>query len=359
MSKLFKKAKQSTRNALFFSFLKTVKLLSAFEPHSVPILNKNKATLITIPFSHYSERARWLLDYIGFPYEDKMHGPMFHLCSTLITASKLPRHSLTNVNHLEKADETEKKLQKRKELTGVPKLILKPMKLTHVKVIPFGSAGIFQYCYEENLAPFLYPAEVPKEKIYELENYLDKELAMPLTYYLLGYILLPSIHQENDNLLMSKEFFENYLQKQTNIPLIERLLFQLFGNTLIKSIMVPANQITKENIFLSKEKIRKVFQRMDELLSQSSTKFFFNTNSPTSIEFTFASYAFPLFFPKELTNSMGRLPIFWSKEEIDRFPDCPGKVEILAFSQELLKDYQSARFVVEFYEQYRWARKKD
>ena len=34
--------------------------------------------LITIPVSHYSEKVRWALDYLGLPYIEKPHMPPFH-----------------------------------------------------------------------------------------------------------------------------------------------------------------------------------------------------------------------------------------------------------------------------------------
>ncbi|MBA3462706.1 MAG: glutathione S-transferase [Deltaproteobacteria bacterium] len=36
------------------------------------------ATLITIPFSHYCEKARWALDRCGVRYEEDGHLPLFH-----------------------------------------------------------------------------------------------------------------------------------------------------------------------------------------------------------------------------------------------------------------------------------------
>jgi glutathione S-transferase len=36
------------------------------------------ATLITIPFSHYCEKARWALDWAGVPYVEQGHVPGFH-----------------------------------------------------------------------------------------------------------------------------------------------------------------------------------------------------------------------------------------------------------------------------------------
>lgn len=34
--------------------------------------------LVTIPFSHYCEKARWSLDRAGMPYEERAHLPLFH-----------------------------------------------------------------------------------------------------------------------------------------------------------------------------------------------------------------------------------------------------------------------------------------
>jgi glutathione S-transferase len=39
--------------------------------------------LITMPFSHYSEKARWALDFTGLGYTEDAHLPMAHLLATL------------------------------------------------------------------------------------------------------------------------------------------------------------------------------------------------------------------------------------------------------------------------------------
>ncbi len=39
--------------------------------------------LITIPFSHYCEKARWALDYAGLDYEEEGHPPLLHYRATL------------------------------------------------------------------------------------------------------------------------------------------------------------------------------------------------------------------------------------------------------------------------------------
>lgn len=42
----------------------------------------SKYQLITIPISHYSEKARWALDYLDRPYIEKAHMPPFHRQAT-------------------------------------------------------------------------------------------------------------------------------------------------------------------------------------------------------------------------------------------------------------------------------------
>ncbi|HEY5923058.1 MAG TPA: glutathione S-transferase [Kofleriaceae bacterium] len=44
------------------------------------------AKLITIPFSHYCEKARWALDRVGVAYEERGHLPLFHYFDSLRAA---------------------------------------------------------------------------------------------------------------------------------------------------------------------------------------------------------------------------------------------------------------------------------
>ncbi|MFK5955719.1 MAG: glutathione S-transferase family protein [Planctomycetota bacterium] len=39
----------------------------------------SQSRFITIPTSHYCEKARWAMDYVGFAYEEEMHMPVFHM----------------------------------------------------------------------------------------------------------------------------------------------------------------------------------------------------------------------------------------------------------------------------------------
>ena len=40
-------------------------------------------TLITIPFSHFCEKARWALDRVGVAYEERGHLPLFHYLDSM------------------------------------------------------------------------------------------------------------------------------------------------------------------------------------------------------------------------------------------------------------------------------------
>ena len=39
-------------------------------------------TLVTVPFSHFCEKARWALDFAGLPYVEDAHLPMLHWAAT-------------------------------------------------------------------------------------------------------------------------------------------------------------------------------------------------------------------------------------------------------------------------------------
>ena len=54
--------------------------------------NVAPATLVTIPFSHYSELARWTLDATKTPYTERASMPGFHILDVMLATRsfKLP-----------------------------------------------------------------------------------------------------------------------------------------------------------------------------------------------------------------------------------------------------------------------------
>jgi glutathione S-transferase len=53
------------------------------------MLQKKPLRLITIPISHYCEKARWALTRLQIPYLEKPHMPPFHLLATGRVGGKL------------------------------------------------------------------------------------------------------------------------------------------------------------------------------------------------------------------------------------------------------------------------------
>jgi glutathione S-transferase len=41
------------------------------------------AVLITMPHSHFSEKARWALDWLSLPYREEPHAPLLHRLATI------------------------------------------------------------------------------------------------------------------------------------------------------------------------------------------------------------------------------------------------------------------------------------
>jgi glutathione S-transferase len=48
----------------------------------VSAVRETPATLITMPHSHFAEKARWALDRLGLPYREQPHVPLLHLLAT-------------------------------------------------------------------------------------------------------------------------------------------------------------------------------------------------------------------------------------------------------------------------------------
>jgi len=48
----------------------------------MPSPNTDGAVLITMPHSHYAEKARWALDWLALPYREEAHVPLLHRLPT-------------------------------------------------------------------------------------------------------------------------------------------------------------------------------------------------------------------------------------------------------------------------------------
>jgi glutathione S-transferase len=338
---------EKIKKIVFLSVLKTVKYVETIT-HRSSLNLKSETVLMSIPFSHFSERARWLLDLLKVPYTEEMHGPYFHMSRTLLDISKYPRLPLKNKEHLEKTDEKEKKFARQKELSGVPKLLIRQDNSGY-HVIPHGSHGIYQYYYETHPgASFLYPRNISKSLIHSYEQRLEKDLAFSVTFYLLGNLVLPSVYEGNDNVALNKFFFSYYLANQKNLPWIERALYRYCGNSFIKWLWFPTGFLTRETAVKSKQKILTVLNEMEELLKQSKTRYFLDATSPSSLDLSFAAFLFPVLLPNELKD------LYWSNDEfVEKFPNTIGKMNLVSFRLFLLENYQCCRSALELYKEHR------
>ena len=46
-------------------------------------MTSDRAVLITMPHSHYAEKARWALDWLSLPYSEEPHVPLLHWIATM------------------------------------------------------------------------------------------------------------------------------------------------------------------------------------------------------------------------------------------------------------------------------------
>lgn len=52
-------------------------------PYAAPAMPEPRAVLVTMPHSHYAEKARWALDWLSLPYREERHVPLLHRLATM------------------------------------------------------------------------------------------------------------------------------------------------------------------------------------------------------------------------------------------------------------------------------------
>lgn len=136
-----------------------------FAPTGTP--TRDTPVLVSIAFSHYCEKSRWALDISPQKYKEELHSPALHIATTLLQLAGWPRTKgwkddarfETSVDS--RSDET---TRRRKDKTGVPKLLVLD-KDTHMPaVLSHGSSGILKYLDDK------YPAEM---SMYRQDNRQD------------------------------------------------------------------------------------------------------------------------------------------------------------------------------------------
>ncbi|NJM68839.1 MAG: glutathione S-transferase family protein [Scytonema sp. RU_4_4] len=210
--------------------------------------NKKPFRLITIPISHYCEKARWALTKLKLPYIEEPHMPPFHLLATGRVGGK-----------------------------STPVMITEDGALTD-------STDIL--CYLDKVAPDnakLYPTDPDsRQQVEQLEDLFDEQLGPAIRRW--GYF-----HAMNDSKLMQHAWCNG-------VPFFERALFPVVFPT-VRSIAQQKLNITQESSAQAYEQIKSIFEQVSELLTDGRT--YLVGNSFSAADLTFAALAAPAVRPPE------------------------------------------------------------
>lgn len=243
------------------------------------------AILITIPLSHYCEKARWALDRAALPYKESPHVPLLHRLAT-----------------------------KRNDGGSVPMLVHGSRRL-------IDSTDILLHADAICGGNLLYPKDaVLRREVDALEERFDTELGPHVRRWAYAQ-LLPQA-----KLLRSMWSCGTPRFEASFIPVIAPLVCRLVRSTY---------RITPESTQRSLERIRELFCQVDERLSDGRR--FLVGERFTAADLTFAALAAPMLLPVECRAVQPRLDILPAamREEIVRLRGTkPGRFALRLFSQE-------------------------
>ncbi len=209
-------------------------------------LVKTPARLLTIPGSHYCEKARWALKKLQIPFVEEPHMPPFHQFATQRVGGK-----------------------------SVPVLI------TEAEVL-IDSAEIVRWADQHTSETKLYSADSEKrQQIEQLMTLFDSVLAPAVRQWCYFYILDdPQLVQ----LLLCQ-----------GVPWFERLLFPaLYGR--LRSRITQGYRINSASVAAAYELICKTFKTVENLLSDGQT--YLVGEEFSAADLTFAALAAPVVMPE-------------------------------------------------------------
>jgi len=203
--------------------------------------------LITVPLSHYCEKARWALDHAGVEYREEPHAPLLSRLATRRGAGG-----------------------------AVPVLILDDRNLTD-------STDILVHIDALRGGDCLYPRDpVLRSEVIALEEKFDAELG-PHTRRWVYSQLLPDTKQVRS--LWSR-----------GVPRIEAGLVPFIA-PLARYLVRKGYKITPESAQRSLDRVHAIFREVDERLSDGRE--YLVDGRFTAADLTFASLAAPMLLPAE------------------------------------------------------------
>ena len=247
--------------------------------------NPAPAILITIPLSHYCEKARWALDRVALPYREEPHAPLLHRLAT-----------------------------KRHERGTVPVLV-------HAGSRFSDSTDILKHVDTVCGGDLLYPLDAElRRDVEELEERFDKELGPHTRRWAYGQALAQTKSLRS---LWARD-----------VPPLEATVIQVI-TPLVRRLVRMGYKITPENAQRSLERVRGVFRQVDGLLSDGRQ--FLAGERFTAADLTFAALAAPVLLPAEcraVQPALDDVPAAM-REEILRFRETDaGRFALRMFTQE-------------------------
>jgi glutathione S-transferase len=205
----------------------------------------SKFRLITIPVSHYSEKARWALEYLDIPFQELPHMPPFHSRAT-------KKHGGTSV----------------------------PVLITDIGAIT-DSTDILRYL--DTLHPGkLYPIDPESQALStELETLFNLKLGVHSRRWGYSYALTPELI---------------YQRWTLGVPIWEKLLFPIVFPQ-VRSVVLDKLKITSTSAAESYQQVAKIFDRVEQVLADGRKYLLGDRFS--AIDLTFAALAAPLIQPPE------------------------------------------------------------
>jgi len=205
------------------------------------------AILITIPLSHYCEKARWALDRVALPYREEPHAPLLHRFAT-----------------------------KRNDGGTVPVLVHGTSRLTD-------STDILVHADAACGGDLLYPRDAAlRREVDALEEQFDTELGPHVRRWAYAQLL------PQGKLLRSTW--------SRGVPRLEASLLLVIAPLALR-LVSAGYKITPERVQRSLERVRGVFGQVGERL-KSGRRFLVGERF-TAADITFAALAAPVLFPAE------------------------------------------------------------
>lgn len=204
--------------------------------------------LITIPISHFCEKARWALDRTNVAYVEEAHAPMLHWRATL------PRHTRT-----------------------VPVLI------TPGAVLKSSSAIVRWADARTTGGAHLYPTDpVLRREVEELEEHFDAKLGPATRRWAYSFVLRDK--RRALEVLSPGVPRSELAQFRAAFPVISRMMLRGMG-------------VTPEGVSRSRERIRAIFTEVAARLSDGRR--FLVGETFTAADLAFAALAIPAVAPTQ------------------------------------------------------------